>query len=344
MNFKPLTSVIINNYNYKQFLSQAIDSVLSQSYLYTEIIVVDDGSNDSSREIIADYGTRVIPLLKENGGQASALNAGFAASKGEIIFFLDADDVFISNKVEELLKLFTQIIQHNPDAMISNYIQPIDEKGLTIDIDILNTLSTINDWRYLSKIRGKKNKLIDKVITKLSTPEQVYQFAVKYRFIPYLGMPTSGIAMTRSLAKKIFPIPSESIKTSADDFVVKGASLIGTVYLTNHVLTKYRIHGKNSWYGNQNLLPETYFNILDDFLNLKLISTGRKEVFSYFSSIHAKGYYRAKYKYQCSYKLIDLALKVVLWHINLMTISFFLKTVYLAIIFGFKKRNKINNK
>ena len=72
-----LVSIIVNNYNYQRFLTEAIDSALKQTYCNTEVIVVDDGSTDGSLEIIASYGRRIIPLLKGNGGQNSALNAGF---------------------------------------------------------------------------------------------------------------------------------------------------------------------------------------------------------------------------------------------------------------------------
>ena len=78
-----LASIIINNYNYGRYLPKAIDSALAQSYPHTEILVVDDGSSDDSRTVIASYGDRIIPVLKQNGGQASALNAGFAASRGD---------------------------------------------------------------------------------------------------------------------------------------------------------------------------------------------------------------------------------------------------------------------
>lgn len=88
----PLVSIIVNNYNYERYLSEAIDSAIAQTYTHTEVIVVDDGSTDKSREIIANYGDRITPVLKENGGQASAFNTGLATSKGEIIIYLDSDD------------------------------------------------------------------------------------------------------------------------------------------------------------------------------------------------------------------------------------------------------------
>src|SRR4051794_6220176 len=85
-------SVIINNYNYSAYLREAIDSALDQTYPHVEVVVVDDGSTDDSREIISKYGTKVIPVLQNNGGQGAAFNSGFAASRGEIVCFLDADD------------------------------------------------------------------------------------------------------------------------------------------------------------------------------------------------------------------------------------------------------------
>ena len=93
-----LVSIIINNYNYGRFLGKAIDSALKQTYAYTEIVVVDDGSTDNSRKVIASYGNQIIPVFKQNGGQGSAFNAGFKICNGDAICFLDSDDFFIPVK------------------------------------------------------------------------------------------------------------------------------------------------------------------------------------------------------------------------------------------------------
>src|SRR4051812_29781979 len=90
----PKVSILINNYNYARYLRECIDSCLAQDYENLEIIVVDDGSKDDSVEIVRSYGDRVILVAKENGGQASAFDAGVAHSSGEILCFLDADDTF----------------------------------------------------------------------------------------------------------------------------------------------------------------------------------------------------------------------------------------------------------
>src|SRR6266511_5584832 len=106
MNDSRQASIVISNYNYGRFLREAIDSALGQTYANTEVIVVDDGSTDESREIIASYGQRITSVLKKNGGQASAFNAGFAVSRGDVILFLDADDMLLPTAVERAVLLF----------------------------------------------------------------------------------------------------------------------------------------------------------------------------------------------------------------------------------------------
>ena len=92
MSESPLVSIIIDNYNYGRFLPEAIDSALNQNYLRKEVIVVDDGSTDPSREVMAGYGNRIVPVLQDNRGQAAAFNEGWHRSKGDVILFLDADE------------------------------------------------------------------------------------------------------------------------------------------------------------------------------------------------------------------------------------------------------------
>src|SRR2546423_2847131 len=97
-------SIIISSYNYARFLREAIDSALTQTYPYVEVIVVDDGSTDDSPRMIREYGERVRAIIKPNGGQASAWNAGFAASGGDAIIFLDSDDLLLPAAAENAAK------------------------------------------------------------------------------------------------------------------------------------------------------------------------------------------------------------------------------------------------
>src|SRR5215210_2484001 len=120
-----LVSVIINNYNYGRFLNEAIDSAINQTYPFVEVIVVDDGSTDDSAQTIAKYGNTIIPILKENGGQGSTFNAGFKKSKGEIIIFLDSDDVLFPCVVTNAVEVF-----HEPGVIKAHWqMWRINENG-----------------------------------------------------------------------------------------------------------------------------------------------------------------------------------------------------------------------
>ena len=102
----PYVSVLIDTYNCGRFIEQAIESVLSQDYALeqVEILVVDDGSTDDTAERVKKYGAKIRYLRKENGGQASALNLGFAESRGEIVAILDGDDWWAQGKLRTVLK------------------------------------------------------------------------------------------------------------------------------------------------------------------------------------------------------------------------------------------------
>lgn len=101
-------SVVVTTYNYGLFVREAINSVLSQTYKNFELIVVDDGSEDDTREIISKFASdeRVKYLYQENAGQPKAKNRGICESQGEFIAFLDADDVWESTKLEKQIPLF----------------------------------------------------------------------------------------------------------------------------------------------------------------------------------------------------------------------------------------------
>src|SRR5260221_4951064 len=89
----PLVSIAINNFNYAAYVGQCIDSALAQTYRPIEVVVVDDGSTDGSRTVIERYADRIRTLFKPNGGQASAMNAGFAMASGNVGLFIVADDL-----------------------------------------------------------------------------------------------------------------------------------------------------------------------------------------------------------------------------------------------------------
>ena len=103
----PIVSVIIPTYQHAHFVGQAIESVLAQTYEDYEIIVVDDGSTDNTSEVLAEFGNQIKAIHhQENRGLSAARNTGIMASHGSLVAFLDADDVWMPDKLEKQVPLF----------------------------------------------------------------------------------------------------------------------------------------------------------------------------------------------------------------------------------------------
>lgn len=103
----PIVSVVIPTYNSSQYIVQAIESVLAQTYEDYEIIVIDDGSTDATRAQLQPYQDRITYLYQDNRGSAAARNRGIQTAKGRLVAFLDADDYWLSqNKLAEQVALF----------------------------------------------------------------------------------------------------------------------------------------------------------------------------------------------------------------------------------------------
>ncbi|GAA0226922.1 glycosyltransferase family 2 protein [Cryptosporangium japonicum] len=105
---EPLISVVVPAYNEGVVLANCVDSILADGYPNKEVILVDDGSTDDTRQIMERYALvpEVVLITKVNGGKASALNAGIARANGEVLFFVDADGVFAPQTIREMLAGF----------------------------------------------------------------------------------------------------------------------------------------------------------------------------------------------------------------------------------------------
>lgn len=212
---QPVVSVIITNYNYATYLKQAIDSVLAQTYSKIEIIVVDDGSQDESRDVIARYGDQVIPVFKENGGQASGFNAGLAISRGALICFLDADDLWLPSKVEAVV----QAALIHPEAVLFYHrMQWIDAQGIPYGKPWPHTLC--------------QGQIADKIT----------RAGGWWRYSP-----TAGLSLKRSFFEKVPSIPETLYRLNADSYLTGLAPYLGEVVGIPEVLAHYRIHGANQW-------------------------------------------------------------------------------------------------
>jgi glycosyltransferase involved in cell wall biosynthesis len=215
----PLVSIIINNYNYGQFLQEAIDSALNQTYLNTEVVVVDDGSTDNSQDMIKSYGDKIVPVLKANGGQASAFNAGFATSRGDIICFLDSDDMFMPEKVAQIVDVFSS---HQNPRWCYHPLQLIDNNTGTIT-------QNSYDWssgEYDLRAALKKGKLRGK--------------------IPCIPA-TSGLCFRRSLLQQILPMPEADAVSIGDTYLKFTALALSEGFALAQELATQRIHATNAF-------------------------------------------------------------------------------------------------
>ena len=208
----PRVSAIITNWNYAPYLAAAIDSVLGQTVPVHQCIVVDDGSTDGSRAIIEGYGDRIVPLFRANGGQAAAFNSGFALATGDVILFLDADDVLKPEAVATIVTAW-----HDDLAGISFAMEVIDRRG------------------NASGLVPVKTRDIDN--RPLLTEVGAFTF-----------MPTSGNAFARRVVEAAFPMPETRWKISADAYLLRVAALAGRILPLPHVLAQYRVHEANNYY------------------------------------------------------------------------------------------------
>lgn len=220
----PLVSVIINNYNYAAFVGRAIDSALFQQGFGSsgsepriggvEVIVVDDGSTDASGEVLDRYAGRVTVLRKENGGQASALNAGVRASAGDLLCFLDADDWWTPDKLAAVVARF----QADPGlALVYHRLQPVRVDGSPTLRPIPRTLCSGDLRRRMERSAGW------------------WPFPM-----------TSAVAVRRSAWHEAGDIPA-SFRISADAWLVGIYPFLGRVGAIPDSLGHYRIHN-NNWY------------------------------------------------------------------------------------------------
>jgi glycosyltransferase involved in cell wall biosynthesis len=114
MDNKPKVSIVIPVYNGSNYLREAIDSALAQTYTNYEIIVIDDGSTDTTWDIILLYGDKIRGYHKENGGVSSALNLGIQKMQGKYFTWLSHDDLWLPNKLENQIHFFDL----NPDCKV----------------------------------------------------------------------------------------------------------------------------------------------------------------------------------------------------------------------------------
>jgi glycosyltransferase involved in cell wall biosynthesis len=206
-----LVSVVIPNYNYGCFLAEAIDSALALDWPAVEVVVVDDGSTDNSREVIARYGSRIRAIFQENAGQCVACNAGFLASRGGMVIFLDSDDVLEPCLIRELAAVWRANV-----SKVQVQMRVIDAKG-------------------------RPTGALFPQYQRVPTPEDIRAWALETESYP--TPPGSGNAYSREFLERIMPVQGRD--RASDSYYLAAAPFLGDVLTVPKPLVRYRIHGSN---------------------------------------------------------------------------------------------------
>jgi glycosyltransferase involved in cell wall biosynthesis len=211
--------IVVDNYNYGRYIAEALASARAQTHPNVRLIVVDDGSTDDSRAVIEAHAGQIDEIvLKENGGQASAINAGLARCRGEVVIFLDADDVLEPHAVATLVEPFAA------DPALTKAqarMEVIDAEGRRTGV--------LKPDRHLPLPNGD-----------LRAAELAYPFDLTW-------MAMSGNAFRVEALRGLGPIPEVEFRVSADWYMVHLTALIGPVASLERVCSLYRIHGANNY-------------------------------------------------------------------------------------------------
>lgn len=215
----PSFSVIIDSYNYRDYICTAVDSVLNQTLPPRQIVIVDDGSSDGTVDLLRDkysQNQQITLLLKANGGQFSALAAGAAAvSDGDVVCFLDSDDWWEPDYLSRLAAVYAR--DRSVDFVFCNLRLCGDQAGLrfadTADRDLgISVLRT-------------------------------------YFKADWIGAPTSALSMKRALLAQLIDLPAalhDDWRLCADDVLIYGASVLGAhKFYSGAALVHYRRHVQN---------------------------------------------------------------------------------------------------
>jgi glycosyltransferase involved in cell wall biosynthesis len=213
----PFFSIVIDTYNYGEFIEEAVSSALSQDFPpeEREILVVDDGSTDDTHERLRKCGGAIRYLQKPNGGQASAFNFGFEYARGEVIALLDADDVWLPAK---LGRLYEEFKRHPAAGMVYHRVH------------LWNGISDVSEDTYFIPISGQVTE----------NRRMLLQY-------PMVG--TSCLAFRREALQKLLPVP-ESLRFQADAYLTALIIFVAEVVALPEFLGKYRLHGANLFQTN----------------------------------------------------------------------------------------------
>jgi glycosyltransferase involved in cell wall biosynthesis len=200
-------SVIITNYNYATYLRDSIESVLRQDYDRIELIIVDDGSSDFSRDILAEYRNEAAIIFKENGGQTSAFNLAYRRCRGDLVMTLDSDDTLDEDAISRVAEAWTPGV-----AEVHFALRLINEDGSTHGGQNPSARLASGDLATVLRERGR-----------------------------YIGPPSSGNVYSRTALNSIMPIPEADWRHS-DCYLETLVPFYGRVVALDRPAGSYRLH------------------------------------------------------------------------------------------------------
>lgn len=222
-------SVVIPAYNAARFLPEAINSVRQQTLTVHEIIIMDDGSTDDTESIVRALGDGILYIRQKNAGVSAARNRGIALATGEIIAFLDADDVWFPEKIERQLKVF----QDHPDvALVATDKAEIDTQGKLL-------LPSLFKQQHLHTFFSSLNN---------APIPQVMSLLIKVNFIP-----TSSVLVRKEALNRI-GVFDTTIRYGEDlELWVRIAAQFQIACIPE-VMLHYRRHDTNATQATEKLL------------------------------------------------------------------------------------------
>jgi len=208
---RPRISVVITCFNYARYVGQAIESALGQGYDAAEIVVINDGSTDGSLDVIMRYAAHLRVIDQPNQGWVHAYNRGFAESRGDVVIFLDADDVLDPGSLSAIA------LHWSPSCAKVQYdLRVIDANGA----DLSRTVCSFTPDYDATRVR------------------RLFETTGTYRW-PM----TAGNAYSRWFLEAVMPMEQHG----PDGFLNTIAPLYGEVLTIPRPLAAYRIHAKNGW-------------------------------------------------------------------------------------------------
>lgn len=180
----PLVSTIIPTYNRANLVSAAIDSVLAQTYKHVEVIVIDDGSADGTLEVLNRYGNRIQVISQSNAGPAAARNRGVTAAHGEMIAFLDSDDLWLPEKLARQVDLLCRVGESVPCCLCNIKLRWKEQESTSFEVAWLNPAIGEGVWHNPDKVLATRFVLFNQgVLIRRRVLREIGGFDEKFRLL-----------------------------------------------------------------------------------------------------------------------------------------------------------------